>query len=119
MLYTISSVLLLKGTPGHLCYIKTFFVLGGDHGNFQSKTPILTEAKRWRSLSCPSYCSKDASPVCGSDGVIYMNDCERRKRTCNQSKSNSILNQRIIFTLEQRVFIFCCDIKLSFRQINS
>ena len=100
MLYTISSVLLLKGTPGHLCYIKTFFVLGGDHGNFQSKTPILTEAKRWRSLSCPSYCSKDASPVCGSDGVIYMNDCERRKRTCNQSKSNSILNQTIIFTLE-------------------
>ena len=83
-------------------YVKIllFSILGGDPGNFQSKTPILTEAKRWRSLSCPSYCSKDASPVCGSDGVIYMNDCERRKRTCNQSKSNSILNQTIIFTLE-------------------
>ena len=83
-------------------YVKIFLfsILGGDPGIFQSKTPILTEAKRWRSLSCPSYCSKDASPVCGSDGVIYMNDCERRKRTCNQSKSNSILNQTIIFKLE-------------------
>ena len=89
-------------------YVKIFLfsILGGDPGIFQSKTPILTEAKRWRSLSCPSYCSKDASPVCGSDGVIYMNDCERRKRTCNQSKSNSILNQRIIFTLEHPTSIY-------------
>ena len=33
-----------------------------------------------------------------------MNDCERRKRTCNQSKSNSILNQRIIFTLNEYLY---------------
>ena len=62
------------------------FISGGDPSFSQTKSNILVEAKRWRSLSCPSYCSKDADPVCGSDGVIYMNDCERRKRTCNQSK---------------------------------
>lgn len=62
------------------------FISGGDPSFSQTKSNILVEAKRWRSLSCPSYCSKDADPVCGSDGVIYMNDCERRKQTCNQSE---------------------------------
>ena len=37
---------------------------------------------RWRSLSCPSICSDNVEPVCGSDGVLYTNDCDRRKRTC-------------------------------------
>jgi len=60
-------------------------IIGGDPGVSPTKNNILVEAKRWRSLSCPSYCSKNASPICGSDGVIYMNDCERRKRTCNQN----------------------------------
>ena len=42
--------------------------------------------KRWGSLNCPKVCSKDADPVCGSDGVIYTNDCELRKFTCKKSK---------------------------------
>jgi len=41
-----------------------------------------TGAKKFRSLPCPKYCSKDISPVCGSDGKIYKNDCERRKINC-------------------------------------
>jgi len=40
-------------------------------------TPI-----RFRSLRCPNFCSKDIDPVCGSDGKIYKNDCERRKINC-------------------------------------
>ncbi|XP_035711856.1 agrin isoform X2 [Folsomia candida] len=34
------------------------------------------------SVSCPRSCSKVSEPVCASDGVIYANDCEMRRRTC-------------------------------------
>ena len=40
------------------------------------------QALRFRSLSCPKYCSRDIAPVCGDDGKIYKNDCERRKINC-------------------------------------
>ena len=47
-----------------------------------SLSPHLSQALRFRSLSCPRYCSRDISPVCGDDGKIYKNDCERRKINC-------------------------------------
>ncbi|TRY69282.1 hypothetical protein TCAL_08082, partial [Tigriopus californicus] len=40
--------------------------------------------RTFRALTCPTYCSKDVDPVCGSDGVIYKNECDMRKRTCNR-----------------------------------
>ena len=45
----------------------------------------LAEGLRFRSLSCPKYCSRDIAPVCGDDGKIYKNDCERRKINCGDS----------------------------------
>ena len=51
-----------------------------------------TGAKKFRSLPCPKYCSKDISPVCGSDGKIYKNDCERRKINCGDDVDKVINN---------------------------
>ena len=45
----------------------------------------LGDGLRFRSLSCPKYCSRDVAPVCGDDGKIYKNDCERRKINCGDS----------------------------------
>jgi hypothetical protein len=49
---------------------------------WQGTIQSASSAGRWRSLSCPTYCRPNVNPVCGSDGVIYKNDCDRRKRTC-------------------------------------
>jgi len=48
---------------------------------------------RWRSLSCPSICNDNVEPVCGSDGVLYTNDCDRRKRTCGTDVEKVDLEQ--------------------------
>ena len=50
------------------------------------------QAKKFRSLPCPKYCSKDISPVCGSDGKIYKNDCERRKINCGDDVDKVVNN---------------------------
>ncbi|ODN03318.1 Agrin [Orchesella cincta] len=39
-------------------------------------------------VSCPRSCSKVSDPVCASDGVIYANDCEMRRRTCGRGVSS-------------------------------
>ncbi len=54
--------------------------------SFIPAPPSSVGKRYWRALSCPTYCSDDVDPVCGSDGVIYKNDCDMRKRTCNRGE---------------------------------
>ena len=39
-------------------------------------------------------CSRSIEPVCGSDGKIYKNDCERRKINCGDDVDKVILSLR-------------------------
>lgn len=47
--------------------------------------PVILSA---RDSSCPRICTAHGygDPVCGTDGVIYPNICELRKKTCGKGK---------------------------------
>jgi hypothetical protein len=64
--------------------------------------PLSASANRWRSLTCPTFCPQESNPVCGSDKILYKNDCQMRLKTCNRGKKftfNSNFLRRNLFNL--------------------
>ncbi|CAG9834585.1 unnamed protein product [Diabrotica balteata] len=47
----------------------------------------------YRDASCPRICKENAygDPVCGSDGVIYPNICELKKKTCGKDVNSNLV----------------------------
>ncbi|XP_055915522.1 serine protease inhibitor dipetalogastin isoform X1 [Eupeodes corollae] len=43
--------------------------------------------------SCPPTTTIQAEPVCGSDGLIYANICEMKKKTCSRNGANGVLKE--------------------------
>ncbi|XP_052121519.1 PI-actitoxin-Avd5a-like [Frankliniella occidentalis] len=48
----------------------------------------MTDCDAARDASCPRICPVQGGgdPVCGSDGVIYTNQCDMRKKTCGKGE---------------------------------
>ena len=62
---------------------------------------------------CPRSCPKVSDPVCASDGVIYANDCEMRRRTCGRGKKRARRKYRKV-KKKHYMFILMAAVTISF-----
>lgn len=39
---------------------------------------------------CPESCPENYRPVCGNDGILYVNECELRLKACKTKKMKEL-----------------------------
>lgn len=64
---------------------------------------LVAETASVRNSSCPRICTPHGfgDPVCGSDGIIYANICELKKKTCGKGNNYKISNVEMLIQTVQ------------------
>lgn len=78
-----------------LLFVSFLFFLITEQSLTSSNAQLLGTGRQNRAISsnCPRSCPSmvgPQDPVCGSDGIIYANVCEMKKKTCSRLGANTI-----------------------------
>lgn len=98
--FNCNSIQLIYSIVFQLIFLLVFFIysfaVDADEENgidLLSRTEIESRKTKAAPPNCPRTCpvlSTPAEPVCGSDGLIYANSCEMKKKTCLRNGSANV-----------------------------